>query len=54
MVGHFPKHLSFFRKKAGSSGFCEVSDSRVNRWVGLGVEIPCEYKFCGCQAYVDI
>ena len=51
VVGHIPKNVSFFLKKAGSAGFCEVSDSRVNRGVGLGVEILCKYKFYGCQAY---
>ena len=56
VVGHIPKHVSravsFFLKKAGSAGFCEVTGSSVNRGVGLGVEILCKYKFYGRQAYV--
>ena len=57
VVGHIPKHVSrdvsFFLKKAGSAGFCEVTGSSVNRGVGLGVEIPCKYKFYIRQTYID-
>ena len=57
VVGHIPKHasraVSFLLKKAGSAGFCEVTGSSVNRGFGLGLEIPCKYKFYGRQAYVD-
>ena len=34
-------------------GFCEVTGSRVNRGVRLGLEIPCTYKFYGRQVYLD-
>ena len=57
VVGHIHKYASkanlFFFKKAGSAGFCEVTGSSVNRGGGLGLEIPCNYKFYGCQAYVN-
>ena len=57
MVGHIPKHASkallFFPRKAGSGGFCEVTGSSINHGFGLGLEIPCNYKFHGRQAYVD-
>ena len=43
----------FFLKRVESVGFCEVTGSRVNRGVGLGLEIPCTYKFYGRQAYLD-
>lgn len=53
VVGHIPKHasraVSFFLKKAGSAGFCKISGSRINRGVGLGLEIPCTYNFYGHQ-----
>ena len=53
VVSHIPKHVniavSFFLKKAGSAGFCEVTGSTINRGVGLGLEIPCQYKFYGRQ-----
>ena len=57
VVGHVPKHASrvvcFFLKRVESVGFCEVTGSRVNRGVGLGLEIPCTYKFYGHKAYLD-
>lgn len=59
VVGHVPKCvsrvISYFLKKDSSSGLCEVhvTGSRVNRGVGLGLEIPCKYKFYGRQAYVE-
>ena len=57
VVGHVPKYVSrvicFFLKRVESVGFCEVTSSRVNRGVGLGLEIPCTYKFYGRQAYLD-
>ena len=53
VVGHIPKHASkpvlFSLRKAGSAGLCEVTGSG-----GLGLEIPCNYKFYGCSAYVDM
>lgn len=30
-----------------------MTGSRVNRGVGLGLEIPCTYNFYGRQAYLD-
>ena len=57
MVGYIPKHASkavlFFLRKAESAGFCKVTGSSVNHEVGLGMEIPCNYKFYGSQSYVD-
>ena len=47
------KPVSFFLKKAGSVGFCEVTGSSINDGVGLRHKIPCKYKFCGRQAYAD-
>ena len=55
MVGHVPKYVSrvicFFLKRVGSVGFCKVAGSRVNRGIGLGLEISC--KFYGRQDYLD-
>lgn len=57
VVGHVPLYVSrvvcFFLKRVGSVGFCEVTGSRVNRGVGLGLEVPCIYKFYGRQSYLD-
>ena len=53
VVGHIPLYVSrvvcFFLKRVGSVGFC----FQVNQGVGLGLEIPCTYKFYGRQSYLD-
>ena len=57
VVGHVPRNvscvISFFLKKDGCIGYCEVTGERTNRGAGLGLEIPCVYRFYGCQPYVD-
>ena len=57
VVSHIHKYASkavlFFLKKAGSTGFCEVTGSSINCGIGLGLEILCNYKFHGRQAYID-
>ena len=56
VVGHIPRALakttSFFLRYDGNVVFCEVSGERVNRGVQLGVEVPCIYKFYGCQSHI--
>ena len=56
VVGHVPKLLSrviaFFLNYYGNVAFCEVTERRVNRGAGLGIEVPCVYKFYGCQVHV--
>lgn len=56
VVGHVPKAVSrvvfFFLGYDGNVGFCEVTGPRLNRGVGLGVEVPCVYKFYGRQSHV--
>ena len=56
-VGHIPKNISrivsFFLKKDGNVGFCEVTGTKVNRGAGLGLEIPCVYRLYGHQKYVE-
>ena len=37
-----------FNKSVG-----EVISSRMNRGAGYGMEIPCTYRLCGCQRYID-
>ena len=59
VIGHVPLYVSrvvcFFLRRVGSVGVCEVTGSRVNRGVELGLEIPCIllYKFCRRQSYLD-
>ena len=56
VVGHVPQTVSrvifFFLGYVGNVGFCEVTGPRLNRGVGLGVEVPCVYKFYGRQSHV--
>ena len=61
VAGHIHKHVSkvvlLFLRKARNAEFCEVTRSSINHGVGFALEIPreipCNYKFCGCQAYID-
>ena len=56
VVGHAPKSLSktmsFFLNYDGNVVFCEVTGPRVNRGVGLGMEVPCVYKFYGRRSHI--
>ena len=56
VVGHVPQAksrlISFFLGYDGNVCFCEVTGARLNRGVGLGMEVPCVYKFYGRSAYV--
>ena len=61
--------ISFFLKKDGCVGYCEVTGDRTNRGAGertnrgagertnrgagLELEIPCVYRFYGRQPYID-
>ena len=53
VVGHVPRlvsrAVSFFLKKAGNAGFCEVTGGRINCGVDLGLEVLCQYKFYGAD-----
>jgi hypothetical protein len=57
VVGHVPRAVSrtvsFFLRKDESVGFCEVTGEIVNRGAGLGLEIPCVYRFYGRLAYIE-
>ena len=56
VVEHVPKAMSkitsFFLKYDGSVVFCDVIGRRVNRDVGLGMEVPCVCKFYEHQAHI--
>ena len=57
IVGHVPRNVSrvifYFLSKDWNVGYCEVTGNRTNRGAGLGLEIPCVYKFHGRQSYVN-
>ena len=57
VIGHVPhvlnKVVDFFLKRDGNVAFCEVTGQRINRSVGLGIEVPCIYKFYGPVAYIN-
>ena len=56
-VGNVPKAVSkavsCFLRRAEHSGFCEVTENRVNCGVNLGVEVPFTCRFYGGQTYID-
>ena len=56
VAGHVPRNISqvvsFFLSHSGNVGFCNITGPRVNRGVGLGLEVPCVYKFYGKKVYL--
>ena len=56
VVGHLPrsiaKNVSYFLSHHGNVGFCETTGEKCNRGGGLGVEIPCQYKFYGQSLFI--
>ena len=56
VVGHIPRMTSkvvcFFLRYDGNEGYCVITGARLNRGVGLGLEVPCLYKFCGKMIYL--
>jgi len=57
VVGHLPreirKNVSYFLNHPGNVGFCEIKGQRCNRGGGLGIEIPCQYKFYGRSLFIE-
>ena len=57
MVGHVPVLFSrvfyFFPQRYGHNGCCEITGERVNRGIGVGLEIPCIYRLSGKQLYIN-
>ena len=44
---YFCKWVSRFLKKFTNKAMAEITGTRVNRGAGLGLEVPCTYKFYG-------
>ena len=54
VVGHVPALFSFFfLQRHGHSGCCEITGERVNRGIGVGLEIPCIYCLRGKRLYIN-
>ena len=57
IVGHLPHRMcrivSYFLNYSGNIASCTITGQRINRGVGLGVEVPCTYKFIGQKLYID-
>ena len=57
VVGHIPRTISkvvcFFLHYDGNEGYCVITGAPLNRRVGLGLEVPCLYMFCG-KSFVEI
>lgn len=54
IVGHVPcelsKTVSFFLKQTGTSVSCEITGKRKK---GVGLEVPCLYKFKGPRRFLS-
>ena len=57
VVGHLPKAIeivfSLFLAREGNSGSCTITGMPVNHGVGLGIKVPCVYRFYGQEKYVQ-
>ena len=57
VVGHIPVLFSrvfhFFLQRHGHNGYCEITGERINRGIGVGLEIPCIYHLSGKQLYIN-
>ena len=57
VVGHIPVLFStvfyFFLQIHGHNGCCEITGERVNRGIGVGLEIPSIYCLSGKQLYIN-
>ena len=56
IIGHVPelfnRQLFYFLQRDGHYGYCEVTGERINRGIGVGLEIPCKYHLRGMNIYV--
>ena len=57
IVGHVPYNLVptflMFLRREINKGFVEVTDEKVNRGAGYGLEVPCIYRLYRPKAYTD-
>ena len=56
IVGHVPYNLAsrmsaFFMRD--NKAFAEITEAKVNRGAGYGMEVPCVYRLYGPNVYVD-
>ena len=56
-VGHIPKNLfpavSSFLTNDVNKAVCKVTGKRLNRGAGMGLEVPCMYKFVGQESSIE-
>ena len=57
VVGHVPKlmaqWMTKFLKRESNSGTVVITGKRINRGVGYGLELPCEFQFQGDKCSCD-
>ena len=57
VVGHVPlflsKTLNKFLRSPGSNASCKVTGTRINRGIGVGLEIPIEITFVGKETATE-
>ena len=56
VVGNIPvfsAEYSTFLQRHGHNGCCEITGERINRSIGVGLEIPCIYRLSGKQLYIN-
>ena len=57
VVGHVPVLFSrvfyFFLQRHGHNGCCEITGERINRSIGVDLEIPCIYRLSRKHLYIN-
>ena len=57
VVGHVPANLApivfHFLSQDGNTALAEITGNKVNRGAGYGLEVPCVYRFCGLQRFIE-
>ena len=58
VVGHIPRRISnivfFFLGYDENIVSCEITGQRINHRAGLGIEVPCVYRFRGRSTHNSI
>ena len=57
IVGHLPQHMckivSYFLNYSRNIAGCTITGQQIDCGVGLGVEVPCAYKFVGQKLCIN-
>ena len=50
---YVPPYISSFLTNDVNKAVCKVSGKHLNRGAGMGLEVPCMYKFAGQESSIE-